>query len=30
MIAPPMPKLTRKGVKFRWDEECEEAFLELK
>ena len=26
----PMTRLTRKWVKFEWDEECEEAFLELK
>ena len=29
-IVVPMTRLTRKWVKFKWDEECEEAFLELK
>ena len=29
-IAAPMTRLTRKEVKFDWDDRCEEAFLELK
>ena len=29
-LAAPMTKLTRKGVKFIWDEACEKAFQELK
>ncbi|RVW68091.1 Retrovirus-related Pol polyprotein from transposon 17.6 [Vitis vinifera] len=29
-IAAPMTRLTRKGVKFDWNEECENAFQELK
>ena len=29
-IEAPMTKLTRKEVKFDWDDRCEEAFLELK
>ncbi|RVW39784.1 Retrovirus-related Pol polyprotein from transposon 17.6 [Vitis vinifera] len=29
-IAAPMTRLTRKGVKFEWNEECENAFQELK
>ncbi|WJZ95428.1 hypothetical protein VitviT2T_014200 [Vitis vinifera] len=29
-IATPMTRLTRKGVKFDWNEECENAFQELK
>ena len=29
-IAAPMPRLTRKEVKFDWDDRCEEAFQELK
>ena len=29
-IATPMTRLTRKGVKFEWKEECENAFQELK
>ena len=29
-IAKPMTKLTKKGVKFEWDEECEKSFQELK
>ena len=29
-IAAPMTKLTRKEVKFDWDDRCEEAFQELK
>ena len=29
-IAAPMTRLTRKEVKFDWDERCEEAFQELK
>lgn len=29
-IAAPLTKLTRKGVKFEWSEECEQSFLELK
>ena len=29
-IATPMTRLTRKGVKFDWDDRCEEAFQELK
>ncbi|CAL8089945.1 unnamed protein product [Prunus armeniaca] len=29
-IANPMTKLTQKGVKFIWDDKCEEAFQELK
>ena len=28
--AAPMTRLTRKGVKFDWDDQCEEAFQELK
>ena len=30
MIAAPMTRLTRKEVKFDWDDQCEEAFQELK
>ena len=29
-IAAPMTWLTRKGVKFEWNEKCENAFQELK
>ncbi|XP_068323199.1 uncharacterized mitochondrial protein AtMg00860-like [Pyrus communis] len=29
-IALPLTKLTRKGVKFEWDEHCEWSFQELK
>ena len=29
-IAAPMTRLTRKEVKFEWDDRCEEAFQELK
>ena len=29
-IAAPMTRLTRKEVKFDWDDRCEEAFQELK
>ena len=29
-LATPMTKLTRKGVKFEWDDLCEKAFQELK
>ena len=29
-IAVPMTRLTRKEVKFEWDDRCEEAFQELK
>ena len=29
-IVAPMTRLTRKGVKFEWNEECENAFQELK
>ena len=29
-IAAPMTRLTRKEVKFDWDDQCEEAFRELK
>ena len=29
-LAAPMTILTRKGVKFKWDDLCEKAFLELK
>ena len=29
-IAAPMTRLTRKEVKFDWDDQCEEAFQELK
>ena len=29
-IAAPLIKLTRKGVKFDWSEECEQSFMELK
>ena len=29
-LAAPMTKLTRKGVKFEWDDLCEQAFQELK
>ena len=29
-LAAPMMRLTRKEVKFDWDDRCEEAFLELK
>ena len=30
IIAAPMTRLTRKEVKFDWDDRCEEAFQELK
>ena len=30
MIASPMTRLTRKEVKFEWDDRCDEAFQELK
>ena len=30
IIAAPMIRLTRKEVKFEWDDRCEEAFQELK
>ena len=29
-IAVPLHYLTRKGVKFEWDDRCEESFQELK
>ena len=29
-LAAPMTRLTRKGVKFKWDDMCEKAFKELK
>ena len=29
-LAVPMTRLTRKEVKFDWDDQCEEAFQELK
>ena len=29
-LAEPMTRLTRKGVKFEWDDLCEKAFQELK
>ena len=29
-LATPMPRLTRKEVKFDWNDRCEEAFQELK
>ena len=29
-LAAPMTRLTWKGVKFEWDDSCEQAFLELK
>ena len=29
-LAAPMTRLTRKEVKFDWDDRCEEAFQELK
>ena len=29
-LAAPMTRLTRKGVKFEWDDLCEKAFQELK
>src|SRR3954463_4316491 len=29
-LAAPLTKLTRKGVKFQWTEDCETSFLELK
>src|SRR3954464_7998700 len=29
-LANPMTKLTRKGARFEWSEECEQAFKELK
>ena len=29
-IAAPLTRLTRKGVKFIWTEECEQSFHELK
>ena len=29
-LASPMTKLTRKGARFEWSEECEKAFKELK
>ena len=29
-LAAPMTRLTRKGVKFEWDDLCERAFYELK
>ena len=29
-LASPMTRLTRKGVKFEWDDLCEKAFQELK
>ena len=29
-IATPLTQLTRKGVKFEWNGECEQAFMELK
>ena len=29
-LAAPMTRLTRKEVKFEWDDRCEEAFQELK
>ena len=29
-LAAPMTRLTRKGVKLEWDDQCEKAFQELK
>ena len=29
-LAAPMTRLTRKGVRFAWDDACEQAFQELK
>ena len=30
LIAAPLTRLTRKGVKFEWDDKCEQNFQELK
>ena len=30
LIAAPLTWLTRKGVKYEWDEKCEQSFQELK
>ena len=30
LIATPLTQLTRKGVKFEWDDQCEQNFQELK
>ena len=30
LIAAPLTRLTRKGVKYEWSEECEQSFQELK
>ena len=30
LIAAPLTQLTRKGVKFDWDDKCEQSFQELK
>ena len=30
LIAAPLTRLTRKGVKFDWDDKCEQSFQELK
>ena len=30
LIVTPLTRLTRKGVKYEWDEKCEQSFLELK
>ena len=30
LLSTPLTRLTRKGVKFEWDEKCEQSFQELK
>ena len=30
LLSTPLTQLTRKGVKFEWDEKCEQSFQELK
>ena len=30
LIAAPLTRLTKKGVKFNWDDKCEQSFKELK
>ena len=30
LLSAPLTRLTRKGVKFEWDEKCEQSFQELK
>ena len=30
LIATPLTRLTRKGVKYEWNDECEQSFQELK